>query len=65
VLGLELGLGSGVARVPCALGKEKFLRPPSTKLTEFEKMVQKCGRSNGRTFAVVTRFFFERNKTHL
>jgi len=26
----------GVARVPCALGQEIFLRPPSTKLTEFE-----------------------------
>jgi len=28
--------GSGVARVPCALGQEIFLLPPSTKLTEFE-----------------------------
>jgi len=27
---------SGVARVPCALGQEIFLRPPSTKVTEFE-----------------------------
>jgi len=27
---------SGVARVPCTLGQEIFLRPPSTKLTEFE-----------------------------
>jgi len=27
---------SGVARVSCALGQEIFLRPPSTKLTEFE-----------------------------
>jgi len=27
---------SGVARVTCALGQEIFLRPPSTKLTEFE-----------------------------
>jgi len=28
--------GSGVAWVPCALGQEIFLRPPSTKLTKFE-----------------------------
>jgi len=27
---------SGVARIPCALGQEIFLRPPSTKLTEFK-----------------------------
>jgi len=27
---------SGVARVPCALGQEIFLRPPSTKIIEFE-----------------------------
>jgi len=27
---------SGVARVLCALEQEIFLRPPSTKLTEFE-----------------------------
>jgi len=27
---------SGVARVPCALGQEIFLRPQSTKTTEFE-----------------------------
>jgi len=27
---------SGGARAPCALGQEIFLRPPSTKLTEFE-----------------------------
>jgi len=27
---------SGVARVPCALGQEIFLRLPSTKLSEFE-----------------------------
>jgi len=27
---------SGVARVPCALGQEIFLRPLSTKTTEFE-----------------------------
>jgi len=27
---------SGVTRVPCALGQEMFLRPPSAKLTEFE-----------------------------
>jgi len=27
--------------------------------------VQKSGKSNGRTFAVVTWFFFERNKMHL
>jgi len=33
--------GSGVARVPCALGQEIFLRPPSTKLTEFE-LKNKC-----------------------
>jgi len=36
VLSLSPGRGSGVARVPCALGQEIFLRPPSTKLTEFE-----------------------------
>jgi len=29
-------LGSGVARVPCALKHEIFLRPPSTKTAEFE-----------------------------
>jgi len=27
---------SGVARVPCTLGQEIFLRPLSTKTTEFE-----------------------------
>jgi len=27
---------SGLARVPCALGQEIFLRPPSTKTTKFE-----------------------------
>jgi len=27
---------SGVARVPCALGQETFLRPPSTQTTEFK-----------------------------
>jgi len=27
---------SGIARVPCALEQEIFLRPSSTKLTEFE-----------------------------
>jgi len=27
---------SGVARVPCALEQEMFLRPLSTKTTEFE-----------------------------
>jgi len=27
---------SGVARTPCALGQEMFLRPLSTKTTEFE-----------------------------
>jgi len=53
------GVFSGIARVPCALGQEIFLRLPSTKLTEFElkTYVQKCGRSKGRTFAVVTRFY--------
>jgi len=30
------GVDSGIARVPCALGQEIFLRPLSTKLTEFE-----------------------------
>jgi len=29
-------MGSGVARVPCALGQEIFLQPPSTKTAEFE-----------------------------
>jgi len=29
-------LGRGVVRVPCALGQEIFLRPLSTKTTEFE-----------------------------
>jgi len=34
---------SGVARVPCALGQEIFLRPPSTKPAEFEvKNRYKC-----------------------
>jgi len=28
---------SGVARVPCALGQEIFLRPPSTKLQSLKK----------------------------
>jgi len=33
----DFSIVSGVARVPCALGQEIFLRPsPSTKLTEFE-----------------------------
>jgi len=27
---------NGVARVPCALRQEIFLRPPSTKTAEFE-----------------------------
>jgi len=31
--------GSGVARVPCALGQEIFFRPPSTKTTEFEVII--------------------------
>jgi len=31
-----LGLESGVARVLCALGQEIFLRPLSTKSTEFK-----------------------------
>jgi len=29
-------ISNGVAGVPCALGQEIFLHPPSTKLTEFE-----------------------------
>jgi len=29
-------ISSGVARVPCALGQETFLRPPLTKTTEFK-----------------------------
>jgi len=29
-------VASGVARVPCALGQEIFLRPLPTKITEFE-----------------------------
>jgi len=32
----RLFITSGVARVPCALGQEIFLRTPSTKLIEFE-----------------------------
>jgi len=35
---------SGVARVPCALGQDIFLRPPSTKLTEFE-LKYRCKRT--------------------
>jgi len=31
-----IALLSGVARVPCALGQEIFLRRPSIKLLEFE-----------------------------
>jgi len=31
-----IGIVSGVARVSCALEQEIFLRPTSTKLTEFE-----------------------------
>jgi len=31
---LRLDLTSDVVRVPCALGQEVFLRPPSTKTTE-------------------------------
>jgi len=31
-----ISLESGVARLPCALGQEIFLHPPSTKTTEFE-----------------------------
>jgi len=39
--------GSGVARVPYALGQEILLRPLSTKTTGFvvKNRVQKCGRS--------------------
>jgi len=40
-----MGVGSsGVARVPCALGQEIFLRSPSTKLQSLkQKEVQMCG----------------------
>jgi len=43
---------SGVARVPCALGQEIFLRPPLTKTTEFKtkNRCKKCERSKSRTF---------------
>jgi len=34
-------LSSGVAMVPCALGQEIFLRPISTKTTEF-KVKNRC-----------------------
>jgi len=30
------GIATGVARVPCALGQEIFLRPLPTKTTEFD-----------------------------
>jgi len=37
VIGMTINLpGSGVARVPCALGQEIFLRPLSKRTTEFE-----------------------------
>jgi len=51
---------SGVARAPCALGKEIFLRPLSTKTTEFEV-------KNRRKSAEAAKFviFFEDNKKHL
>jgi len=36
LLSRESDGGRGVARIPCALGRETFLRPPSTKTTEVE-----------------------------
>jgi len=36
--------GSGVARVPCALGQEIFLCPPSAKHTEYELKIS-CKRA--------------------
>jgi len=55
---------SGVVRVPCALEQKIFLRPPSTKLTEFE--FKKIGaKVRKKHFLVATSFFFERNKMHL
>jgi len=47
--------------------QEIFLRPPSTKTSEFEmnNKCESCGRSKSRTFTAVILFFFEGNKTHL
>jgi len=50
-------IGSGVARVPCALGL--FLRPLSTKTTEFEV------KNNCKNLEDAKLFFFEGNKPHL
>jgi len=63
---LLLYVFSGVARVPCALGQEIFLRPRQQKLQRLKlKKVRKCGRSKNRTFSVVILSVFEGNKTHL
>jgi len=57
---------SGIARVPCALGQEIFLLPPSTKTTEFElKIGAEVQRSKSRTSTVANLSFFKGNKTLL
>jgi len=50
---------SSVARVPCALGQEIFLRPLLTKTTEFE--VKKAA----KILKMQIFFFFEDNKPRL
>jgi len=54
---------SGVARVLCGLGQEVFLRSSSTKSTEFEVKIYRCGISKSRTFSVVVLFFFDGKNT--
>jgi len=55
--------GSGVARVPCALGQEIFLRFLSTKTTEFEvKNKCKSAEEAKTEHSAVILFFFREIK---
>jgi len=58
---------SGVARVPCALGQEIFLRPPSTKPAEFEVKIKykSAEEAKAKHLLGVILLFFEGNETHL
>jgi len=49
--------GSGVARVPCALGQEIFLRPLSTKTTEFEAKNRRKSAEKLKTEHLLQLFF--------
>jgi len=57
---------SGVARVPCALGQEIFLRPLLTKLTKFElKNRYKSAEEGKAEICSSYLVLFPRNKMHL